>query len=102
MPAAPARFSMTTGTLRVSARRCEILRAAKSEMPPGAKGTTTRSGLAGYDRCACAHRPDHVVHVRGIDIVVDHDHVLVRVCARVALSGHEPHLLRMPRVHLLH
>src|SRR5919201_932216 len=55
IPPAPARLSTTIGTPRLSDRRCETLRAAKSAMPPGANGTTMRIGFDGYACCACAH-----------------------------------------------
>ena len=50
---------------------------------------------------ARAHRPDHLVHVGGIDVVVDHDDEAVGVGAGVALRGDQPGLLGVAGVHLL-
>src|SRR5687768_13531888 len=52
LPAAPARFSTTTGWPSGACSRSAIRRAKMSVEPPGAKGTTRRTGLFGY--CACA------------------------------------------------
>src|SRR5260221_988042 len=48
-----------------------------------------------------AHRPDHLVHVGRIDVVVDHNHPAVRVSAGVALRCDQAGLLGMAAVHLL-
>src|SRR5688572_16116853 len=52
LPAAPARFSTTTGWPSGACSRSAIRRAKMSVEPPGANGTTRRTGLFGY--CACA------------------------------------------------
>src|SRR6516162_6482370 len=50
---------------------------------------------------ARAHRPYHLVHVGGIDVVVDHDHDPVGIGAGVALRGDEPGLLGVAGILLL-
>src|SRR6516165_2135475 len=50
---------------------------------------------------ARAHRPYHLVHVGGIDVVVDHDHDPVGIGAGVALRGDEPGLLGVAGLLLL-
>jgi hypothetical protein len=47
LPEAPARFSTTTGWASDTASLSAISRAKMSVDPPGAKGTTTRSGRDG-------------------------------------------------------
>src|SRR5436190_2915774 len=53
LPPAPARLSTTTGWPRISVSCCPVRRAMMSAGPPGAKGITKRTGLAGQV-CACA------------------------------------------------
>src|SRR5262245_4655849 len=53
MPLAPVRFSTTNGCFRPSVSRCARMRAVMSTPPPGANGTTMRTGLVGYG-CASA------------------------------------------------
>src|SRR6516164_706938 len=50
---------------------------------------------------ARAHRPHHLIHVGGIDVVVDHDHDPVGIGAGVALRGDQPGLLGVTGVLLL-
>src|SRR5262249_51186294 len=50
---------------------------------------------------ARAHRPHHLVHVGGIDVVIDHDHDPVGIGAGVALRGDQPGLLSVTGVLLL-
>src|SRR5215831_20465940 len=50
---------------------------------------------------ARAHRPHHLVHVGGIDVVIDHDHDPVGIGAGVALRGNQPGLLGVTGVLLL-
>src|SRR5258708_27543289 len=47
LPAAPARFSTTTGWPQRSPSFCATIRAMMSVPPPGVKATTIRTGLAG-------------------------------------------------------
>src|SRR4051812_12575305 len=54
LPPAPARFSTTTGWANAAARRSATRRAKMSVEPPGANGTTRRTGFAGYFSCACS------------------------------------------------
>jgi hypothetical protein len=54
LPAAPARFSMTKAWPIASAKCGWRMRAARSEAPPGAKGTITRTGRLGYPEAVCA------------------------------------------------
>src|SRR5215813_12737954 len=53
-PPPPARLSTTTVCLRVSLILAPTVRPVMSVAPPGANGTTTRIGFAGY---ACASAP---------------------------------------------
>ena len=48
-----------------------------------------------------AHRPDHLVHVGWIDVVVDHDDEAVGVGAGVALRGDQPRLFGVAGILLL-
>jgi hypothetical protein len=65
--APPARFSTTTDWPMLSENFGETMRITESVAPPGAKGTITRNGLAGYAGatlvagvCACtAAEPAH-------------------------------------------
>src|SRR5437879_6178224 len=55
-----------------------------------------------FDRIrAGAHRPDNVVQVHHVDVVVDHDHVAAEVRARVHRRGEVPGLTRVSGVALL-
>src|SRR4051812_46923731 len=51
LPPAPGRLSITNCWPRASDSFCPTRRASTSVVPPGAKGTSNRTGLAGY---ACA------------------------------------------------
>src|SRR5689334_16643292 len=51
LPPAPARFSITTGWPSELERRSPTRRAKMSVEPPGANGTTMRTGLDGYRSC---------------------------------------------------
>src|SRR5918911_2430410 len=50
LPAAPGRFSTTTGFAQRSLSFWEIKRALMSAPPPGVKPTSRRTGFAGYCR----------------------------------------------------
>ena len=54
VPAAPGRFSTTTGCPSAWTRRSATLRAVTSFAPPGGKGTIQRIGFDGQV-CAMAH-----------------------------------------------
>src|SRR5882762_9934101 len=65
IPFAPGLFSTTTAwRVRVS-RYCAKVRAVMSPEPPGPKGTTIFTGLAGYG-CAAADpaTPSRAIHVK--------------------------------------
>src|SRR5215471_10236867 len=49
LPAAPPRFSTTTGWPHFSPIFCASTRPRISVVPPGAQGTIMRTGFAGYD-----------------------------------------------------
>src|SRR5262249_227098 len=51
---------------------------------------------------ARAHRPDHVVEVARIDVIIDHDGPAVVVGAGMAMRCHHAGLLGMPTVNPLH
>src|SRR5258706_16422097 len=53
MPPAPARFSTTNDWPKLSLSLLATMRPSVSAVPPGAKGTTTRTGFAGQP-CANA------------------------------------------------
>jgi len=55
-PPAPPRFSTTKVSLKVSPSLLATRRPSVSAVPPGANGTTMRTGLAGQP---CAHAPLH-------------------------------------------
>src|SRR4030095_6533810 len=48
-----------------------------------------------------AHRPQHVVHVVGIDVVIDDDDVASEICAGATLGGDDAGLLGVARIALL-
>src|SRR5262245_6601209 len=48
-----------------------------------------------------AYRPHHLVHVGGIDVVIDHHHDAVGIGAGMALRGNQPGLLGMAAILLL-
>jgi hypothetical protein len=50
---APGRLSTTAVVPNASVRRCATNRAAISLPPPGENGTTSRTGLDGYESAAC-------------------------------------------------
>src|SRR5258706_8263198 len=50
---------------------------------------------------ACRHRPDHVMQIGGIDVLIDDDHPAAGVNARPAIGRQHARLLRVPRIHLL-
>src|SRR5687768_18591466 len=52
-PAAPGRFSISTGWPHIAVSFSPRRRGIRSEAPPGANGTITRTGFCGQD-CACA------------------------------------------------
>src|SRR5688572_31493245 len=54
LPAAPVRFSMTTGWPQSCASLAPITRGRKSDGPPGLNGTMMRTGRTGKS-CAIAH-----------------------------------------------
>src|SRR5687767_6881955 len=51
-PAAPGRFSISTGWPQIAVSFSATMRGMRSEAPPGANGTITRTGFCGHD-CAC-------------------------------------------------
>src|SRR5690606_32387397 len=62
LPPAPALFSTTTGCPHCSDKLCAIKRARVSVTPPAVNGTTSRTGLSGYDAAAVAAlAPDAMV-----------------------------------------
>ena len=54
LPLAPGLLSMMTGCPSDSDSDCERIRAMTSVLPPGAKPTTMRTGLAGQLEAGCA------------------------------------------------
>src|ERR1041385_5586226 len=50
-PAAPGRFSITTGWAQIAVSFSPTTRGIRSDAPPGANGTITRTGFCGHD-CA--------------------------------------------------
>ena len=50
---------------------------------------------------AGAHRPEHVVHIVDIDVVIDHDDVAAEVRAGLALRGDHRRLLGVAGIALL-
>src|SRR3954463_7493822 len=49
LPAAPGRFSITTGWPQIAVSFSPTRRGIRSDAPPGAKGTITRTGFCGQD-----------------------------------------------------
>src|SRR5215208_2627116 len=49
LPAAPGRFSITTGCAHIAVSFSPTRRGIRSDAPPGAKGTMTRTGFCGQD-----------------------------------------------------
>src|SRR5262249_56650672 len=59
-------------------------------------------GLDAFARIeAGAHRPYHLIHVGGIDVLIDHHHETVGVSPSMALRGDEPSLLGVTGILLL-
>src|SRR5215471_20078615 len=59
-------------------------------------------GLDAFARIeARAHRPYHLIHVGGIDVLIDHHHETVGVSPSMALRGDEPSLLGVTGILLL-
>ena len=67
-PPAPARFSMTTGTLSTRDIASATGRATISATPPGGKGTTIVIGFDGYASCAATKpaKSNGIVIVNGV------------------------------------
>src|SRR5262252_3107568 len=49
LPAAPGRFSITTGWPQIAVSFSPTRRGIRSDAPPGANGTITRTGFCGHD-----------------------------------------------------
>src|SRR3954462_5619233 len=49
LPAAPGRLSITTGWAHIAASFSPTRRGIRSDAPPGANGTITRTGFCGQD-----------------------------------------------------
>ncbi len=58
LPAAPGRFSISTGWPHSVCSFSPTRRGIRSEAPPGANGTITRTGFCGQD---CANAVEHAV-----------------------------------------